>query len=197
MSDDLIKAFICNSCGAQYNTKPLHCPNCKTYNSVVDNPDYIRPQQQTNSAIPSINNKITNASTPKSDKTVRVVTTKEALKKAYEEKADKIIIKGKLASDVNKCLVFSKVSAGAIVGITAAIATATAAVAAAPVTGGISSIAAIPAVAAICTVTGTDVAIVIIALAIGFAIVWGITHDYNVKAKAGKDGVELECDKKS
>ncbi|MGP3141445.1 hypothetical protein [Serratia nevei] len=96
-----------------------------------------------------------------------VVRTKEELEKARKERADYIIVEGELADKLKKGKKVAKASGVTITVIAAAIA-------AAPFTGGISTLGAASAAA----LTGTEIVAIIAAASIGIALIIGVFKDY-------------------
>jgi len=99
------------------------------------------------------------------------VTTKEELKKAQEQKVDEIIVSGDLADKLKKAKKITKLGAVGLAALTAAVGVS---VATAPVTGGLSMIAASGAAA----VTGLEIAAIITASALGIALIIALFKDY-------------------
>lgn len=99
-------------------------------------------------------------------KSIKVKTKKE-LKKARKNGYKKIIVKGKLADNLKK-------SKKIVYAGTATIATLTAAIAAMPLTGGVSTIALVPIVA----LTGLEISTIIFTASIGIALILAIFKDY-------------------
>ncbi|MFA7240757.1 MAG: hypothetical protein WC091_11640 [Sulfuricellaceae bacterium] len=95
------------------------------------------------------------------------VTTKNELESAKNNGYEEIIVSGSLANDLKK----SKSIAYA--GVTT-IGILTAALAAAPFTGGISALAAVP----IAALTGFEIAAIIIAASLGITLIIAIFKDY-------------------
>lgn len=99
--------------------------------------------------------------------TTQTVSTKAELESAKNAKINEIIITGKLANDLKKSKKIAYTSAGTIAVLTAAIA-------ATPLTGGLSAIGLIPVAA----MTGFEVAAIIIAASIGITLIIAIFKDY-------------------
>lgn len=120
---------------------------------------------------------------------MKTVTTKSQLKKAVNDHEDKIIITGKLAKSM---ILAKKIATLGTVGI-AILATA---LATAPVTGGLSFVAAAPIAASV----GLETSVVIAVVAVGgVIIVLAICKDYNIKVtgkNAKGEAIELELTRK-
>jgi len=99
------------------------------------------------------------------------VTTKQELEVAKERGDAEIIVEGELADKLKKAKKVTMVGAGTLVLLTAAIGAATVA---APVTGGVSYIMAAP----IAAISGLDVAAIILASAVGLALLIALFKDY-------------------
>ncbi len=100
------------------------------------------------------------------------VSTIEELKAAQEAKIEEIVVVGELAAKLKKAkkvAFLGKVAMGALV------ATLGAATLTAPVTGGISYLAAAP----VTTLTGLEIAAIIAASALGITLVIAIFKDYD------------------
>ncbi len=95
------------------------------------------------------------------------VTTKEELKSAKDNGYENIIVQGTLANDLKKA---KKIAlAGSVtIGVLGA------ALAAIPFTGGLSIVAAVP----IATLTGLEIAAIIIASSLGLALIIALFKDY-------------------
>jgi len=100
-----------------------------------------------------------------------IVTTKEELKKAQEQKVDEIIVNGDLANKLKKAKQITKLGATGLAILTAALGVG---IVAAPVTGGLSMFAAAPVAA----LTGLEIAAIITASALGIALIIAIFKDY-------------------
>ncbi|WP_274851932.1 hypothetical protein [Serratia marcescens] len=96
-----------------------------------------------------------------------VVRTKEELEKASKEKADYIIVEGVLADKLQRGKKVAKASGATIAAIAAALA-------AAPFTGGISTMG----VASAAALSGMEIAAIIAAASIGIALIIGLFKDY-------------------
>ncbi|HGM5387464.1 TPA: hypothetical protein ACKP07_000293 [Serratia marcescens] len=96
-----------------------------------------------------------------------VVRTKEELETARKEKADYIIVEGELADKLQRGKKVAKASGVTITVIAAAIA-------AAPFTGGISTLGAASAAA----LSGMEIVAIIAAASIGIALIIGVFKDY-------------------
>jgi hypothetical protein len=117
----------------------------------------------------------------------RTVRTKEELKKASEEKVDRIFVQGELAEKLNTAMKIKKASKWAI-GLLAA------SLAAAPFTGGLSLVAAAP----IAALTGLEIALIIAVAALGIGLVLLICRDFKKVSFRGKSGdkeAELELER--
>lgn len=121
----------------------------------------------------------------------RIVTTKEELQKAYDEKVDKIIVEGQLAKKIKKTQKLKYVAPATIVGLGGSIAIVAGGIAAAPVTGGVSLAASGAATAAISAQTGLSIAAVIMAVSVGIALLMAVFKDYDVEVKHGDSSVTL------
>ncbi|MFX2484990.1 hypothetical protein ACJ8IM_04955 [Serratia sp. CY33525] len=97
-----------------------------------------------------------------------VVRTKEELEQARKAKSDFIVVEGKLADKLQKGKKIARAS-----GVT--IAVITAAIAAAPFTGGVSTMVGVAPAAAL---SGMEVAAIIAAASIGIALIVGVFKDY-------------------
>ena len=100
-----------------------------------------------------------------------IVTTKEELKKAQEEKVENIIVSGDLADKLKKAKQITKLGATGLGILTAALGVG---IVAAPITGGISMFAAAPVAA----LTGLEIAAIITASALGIALIIALFKDY-------------------
>lgn len=98
----------------------------------------------------------------------KTVYTKDELKKAKEQKIDKIIVKGELANKLHKSKKISKLGKGAAALLIAS-------VGAAPITGGLSTFALAPVAAA----TGLQIATIIVAASIGLTLVVAVFKEYD------------------
>lgn len=101
----------------------------------------------------------------------QTVTTREELKNAQENGVEEIIIKGELANKLKKAKAITKLGAVGLGVLTAALG---ASVVAAPVTGGLSLIAAAP----VALLTGLEIAAIIIAAAIGVGLIIALFKEY-------------------
>lgn len=123
-----------------------------------------------------------------------VIRNKKQFKEAVEKNTERFVVEGKFAKDLKKVLVIKTISKSKIKVIAPLIAIAggSSAVAACgialtPVTGGASTVVsggagltAASAAAAIAAVTSKDVAIIVLAVSIGFMIVWTATQNYDI-----------------
>jgi len=100
-----------------------------------------------------------------------VVTTKQELEAAKERGDEEIIVDGELADKLKRAKKVTMVGVGTLTALTAAIAAATVT---APVTGGLSYFAAAP----IAAWSGLDVAAIILASAVGLALLIALFKDY-------------------
>ena len=105
------------------------------------------------------------------------VSTKDELKKAKEDKVEKIIVVGKLAKDLYATRKIATLSTTSLAVLTTAIG---AGVALAPATGGVSAGASLATAAA---TTGVSIPAIIFASTIGVGVIIAIFKDYNVKIK--------------
>ncbi|PTX14767.1 hypothetical protein SAMN04488598_1714 [Halanaerobium congolense] len=106
----------------------------------------------------------------------KTVYTKDELKKAKEQKIDKIIVKGELANKLHKSKKISKLGKGAVALLIAS-------VGAAPITGGLSTFALAPVAAA----TGLQIAAIIAAATVGIALIIAVFKEYDeIKYKDGE-----------
>lgn len=96
-----------------------------------------------------------------------VVTTKSELESAKDKEYKEIIVTGKLAKDLKKSK--SVAYAGA-----ATIGILTVALAATPLTGGLSAFAAIPVAA----LTGMEISVIIIAASLGISLILAVFKEY-------------------
>lgn len=106
-----------------------------------------------------------------------VVRTKEDLKLAIDRGYDEILVEGSLADDLIKTKCIATASPAAIAALTAAIGLM-------PVSGGLSTLAVAPVAA----LSGFEISAIIIAAAIGLAIVMAVYKNYNVRIEEDKDG---------
>lgn len=95
------------------------------------------------------------------------VTTKSELESARKEKYEEIVVTGKLANELRKSKSIVYASAGAL-GIVIA------AIAAMPVTGGLSRFAVAPVAA----LTGLEISAIIIAASLGISLILAIFKEY-------------------
>ncbi|AGT25526.1 MULTISPECIES: hypothetical protein [Klebsiella pneumoniae complex] len=109
-----------------------------------------------------------------------IVKTKEELEKAKDDKVEYIVIEGELADKVRKSKTVAKASGAALAIIAAAIA-------AAPVTGGLSSFAVAPVAA----MSGFEIAAIIAAASIGLALIIALFKDYE-EIEAGEGKIKLK-----
>lgn len=119
----------------------------------------------------------------------QTVRIKEELKQATEERADRILVRGKLAEELNTAMKIKKASKWAI-GLLAA------SLAAAPFTGGMSMAVAAP----IAALTGIEIVTIIAVAAIGIALILLICREYKKVTFRGKKGdmeAELELERDS
>ncbi len=100
-----------------------------------------------------------------------IVKTKEELKAAQEAKVNDIIIQGELANKIKKAKKITKIGASGLGALTATLGFATVT---APVTGGVSYLVAAPAAA----LTGTEIAVIIVAASVGIALIVAIFKEY-------------------
>jgi uncharacterized membrane protein len=100
-----------------------------------------------------------------------VVTTKQELEVAKGRGEVEIIVEGELADKLKKAKKVTMVGAGTLALLTVAIGAATVA---APVTGGVSYFMAAP----IAAMSGLDVAAIILASAVGLALLIALFKDY-------------------
>jgi len=111
-----------------------------------------------------------------------IVRTKEELKAATDAKMDRIIVRGELAETLNSALKIKTASKWSI-GILAV------ALAAIPVTGGVSLSVLIP----IAALSGIEIIIIIAIIVIGIILFWAIYKGYGKVTFKGKTGdVEAE-----
>jgi len=98
-----------------------------------------------------------------------IVTTKDQLEKAKQEKVPEIIVVGDLADSLKRSQQITKLSAIGLAVLAASIATI-------PISGGLSSIAAAP----IAAYTGLEIAAIIAAVSLGVALILAIFKEYDV-----------------
>lgn len=136
-------------------------------------------------------------------------TDKQSLKKAFDSKADEIIVTGKLAKKLKKVQALKKASPAALAiaggAIAAAVPTIIAATATAPATAGTSYLLALPAIAAETTAVATTlsvstsvaVSIIILAASIGVSLLISLFKDYcpEVIIKHGKTEIHFRFKK--
>jgi len=91
------------------------------------------------------------------------VSTKEQLKKAFESKPEEIIVTGKLAGDLVKTKKIAKIGGAGLVALLA-----------------LTTISPPAGIAAVAALTGTEIAIIIIAVSIGVALIIAIFKEYEV-----------------
>jgi hypothetical protein len=103
---------------------------------------------------------------------VRTVSTKSELESAKNDGADEITVIGKLADNLHKAKKIAYVGAGTLALLTAALA-------AAPFTGGVSMVGLVPVAA----LTGLEIAAIIAAVSIGLTLIIAVFKDYE----------EIEC----
>ncbi|EGT0013082.1 hypothetical protein ACV3T5_07055 [Clostridium perfringens] len=117
------------------------------------------------------------------------VTTKNQLKEAVDKNYDEIVVNGELAKKLNKAKNIKKLS-GATIGVLAA--TLSVGAATAPITGGLSLVAAAP----IAALTGADIALIIAVSFVGLALVTSIYKGYD-EIEISKNPWKLKLKKKS
>ena len=100
-----------------------------------------------------------------------IVTTKEELKAAQDQKVNEIIVSGELANKLKKAKQITKLGAAGLGILTAALGFG---IVAAPVTGGLSMFAAAPVAA----LTGLEITAIITASALGIALIIALFKDY-------------------
>ncbi|CDH07630.1 conserved hypothetical protein [Xenorhabdus bovienii str. oregonense] len=105
-----------------------------------------------------------------------IVTTKEELKKAKDNRIETIIVQGALADNLQRTKKITYLSAGAIAALMGAIALI-------PATGGLSTMFAIAPIAAL---TGLDIGLIIIAISISVGLLVAIYKEYDeIEVEAG------------
>lgn len=114
------------------------------------------------------------------------VYTKEELQRAMDACATYIIVKGELAEKLQTTKRIATLGPVAIAALAAI------GVAAVP-TGGASLLGFLPVAA----LTGMEVAAIIVAVSLGVAMLIALYKNYEVKFKAGPDGVEAEFSRKN
>lgn len=107
----------------------------------------------------------------------RVVRTKEELKKAKEDKVDRIIVKGNLVKELNAAKKITTLSAGALAALTAFIG---AGVAAAPFTAGTSLAISAVAAAPIAVTTGLSIPAIVLIAAVGVNVMIALFKEYKI-----------------
>ncbi|MDR1242746.1 MAG: hypothetical protein LBM00_08195 [Deltaproteobacteria bacterium] len=106
----------------------------------------------------------------------RIVRTKKELEAAKNDDIETIVIVGQLATDVKKS---EKIIKYAIAGGAGTAALCALAATAAPVTGGLSFFVAAPVLATpIVTMTGIEIAAIILAISIGLTLLIALFKDY-------------------
>lgn len=100
-----------------------------------------------------------------------IVRTKEELEKAKKSGATTILVKGELADKLKKSKKVAMLSGAGIAALTAALGVATVT---APVTGGLSYLAAAPVAA----LTGVEIAAIIVAASLGISLIIALFLDY-------------------
>jgi len=116
-----------------------------------------------------------------------VVRTKDELKEAVESKASRIIVKGELAEILNTAFKIKKASKWAVGLLSVSLATA-------PLTGGMSLVAAAP----IAALTGIEIVAIVAVAAIGIALILLICSQFKrvkYKGKYGEFEAELELER--
>ncbi|WP_258087134.1 SbmA/BacA-like family transporter [Xenorhabdus bovienii] len=105
-----------------------------------------------------------------------IVTTKEELKKAKDDRIETIIVQGELADNLQRTKKITYLSAGAIAALMGAIALI-------PATGGLSAFVGIAPIAAL---TGLDIGLIIGAISIGVGLLVAIYKEYDeIKVETG------------
>ena len=107
----------------------------------------------------------------------REVRTKEELKKAKEDKVDRIIVKGDLVKELNAAKKITTLSAGALAALTAFIG---AGVAAAPFTAGTSLAISAVAAAPIAVTTGLSIPAIVLIAAVGVNVMIALFKEYTI-----------------
>lgn len=109
-----------------------------------------------------------------------IVRTKEELKAAKENKVAEIVVVGELAQKLKKAKKIAVLGSASIAALTVALGVATVT---APVTGGLSYLAAAPVAA----LTGAEVAAIIAVSTVGLALVLAVYKDYEeISYESGK-----------
>jgi uncharacterized membrane protein YjjP (DUF1212 family) len=125
------------------------------------------------------------------DEIMAAVRTKEELKAAVDRKDAEIVVLGELAEKTNNIMKLKKYSRYALV----ALAVLVASISAAPLTGGTSLFVASPVATSIVSLTGTECAIIVIALSFGWILTMAIVFGYEkVDFKANYGGAEAKLE---
>lgn len=119
----------------------------------------------------------------------RIVRTKDELKRAVEEKVKRFVVKGELAESLHTAIKIKRASKWAIGLLAASLATA-------PITGGLSLVAATP----IAALTGIEIVAIIAVAALGISLVLVICKEFKTVKFKGKQGdieAELELEREA
>lgn len=131
------------------------------------------------------------------DSAVRIVKNKNELKKAYEDKVDKIVITGDFAKKVNKAKVICKMTPAKLAVLGAALTAAGSGIAISSLTLGASSVIGIAAAVPAAAKTGISISSIIAISSIGLALLSAVFKEYDViEVKKGDFKVELRRRKK-
>lgn len=131
------------------------------------------------------------------DSTARIVKNRNELKKAYEDKVDKIVITGDFAKKVNKAKVICKMTPAKLAVLVAALTAAGGGIAISPFTSGASSVIGIAAAVPAAAKTGISISSIIAISSIGLALLSAVFKEYDViEVKKGDFKVELRKRKK-
>lgn len=132
------------------------------------------------------------------DDSTRVVKDRNELKKAYEDKVDKIILTGNFAQNMKKAKVIRKLTPAKLAMLGAAITAAGGGIAMAPFTLGVSSVISVAAAAPVAVKTGLSIPVIIAVGSIGLTLLLAVFEEYDIiEAKKGDFKVVLRKRKKN
>lgn len=119
----------------------------------------------------------------------KIVRNKKELEKAVAEKVKKIIVVGDLAKKVDKAYKIKGLSKRKIALISSLAVGAEASIATAPLTGGVSMLAATPAVVGVAALTGIEIVAIMAVLFMGISLILLLAKEYKKsKIRVNKDG---------
>lgn len=131
------------------------------------------------------------------DNNTRIVKDKNELKKAYEDKVDKIIVTGDFAKKMRKAKVIRKMTPAKLAVLGAVLTAAGGGLAMSPFTLGASSVISIVTVAPAAAKTGISISAIIAIGSIGLTLLLAIFKEYDfIEAKKGDFKVVLKRRKK-